>query len=284
MKKSTVLFCLFCLSCVCSAEIKHRFIANCFQQGRAVIIAEDGSIEWEFKDVKNIQDSWVLDNGNYLFSWQNGVKEVTPDKKVVWEYKAPAEVELHSAQPIEKGNVMACECGTKRLVEIDRSGNIVKEVPLTSEAKRHIQFRTARKTGRGTYWVAYLSEGKVRELDGEGKVLRELTADEGHKNAHGVQELPNGNLLVSTAYGGEVKELDMDGNTVWHLTREDMTAAGVEKVGYTAGVERLPNGNTLVSMYHGIPQFFEVTPDKKIVWKYYNEALGNVAGLRLLDR
>lgn len=282
MKKLILLF--LAIASLASAEVKHRFIANCFAQGRAVIVAEDGSIEWEFTDVRHIQDSWVLENGNYLFSWRTGVKEVTPDKQVVWEYNGPADIELHSAQPIEDGKVMACECGTKRIVEIDRSGKIVKKIPLKSEAKRHVQFRTARKTDRGTYWVAYLAEGKIRELDGEGKVLREMKTTDGDKHAHAVQELPNGNLLVSTAYGGEIKELDPEGNTVWHLTKEELTAAGVEKLGYMAGVERLPNGNTLASMYNGIPQFFEITPDKKMVWEYYNEALGNVAGLRLLDR
>lgn len=281
MKKLILSF--LAIASLASAEVKHRFIANCVSQGRAVLIAEDGAIEWEMGGVNGIQDSWVLGNGNYLLSLRNGVKEVTPNKQVVWEYKGPADIELHSAQPIENGNVLALECGTKRLVEIDRSGKVVKEIPLQSDAKRHVQFRTARKTARGTYWVAYLAEGKVRELDGNGAVLRELKVADGHKHAHGVQELPNGNLLVSTAAGGEVKEFDADGNMVWHLSTDDMLAAGIQTTGYSAGVQRLPNGNTMVSVYHGNPQFFEVTPDKKMVWKYHNEALGNVSGMCPLD-
>lgn len=281
--KKLILVCLSVVS-LASAEMKHRFIANCVGQGRAVIIAEDGSVEDEFTSLRMIQDSWLLDNGNYLFSTRTGVREVTPNNKVVWEYKGPADMELHSAQPIENGNVLALECGTKRLIEIEGgTGRILKEIPLKSDANPHIQFRTARKTKRGTYWVAYLAEGKVRELDEKGGILREMTSSEGHKHAHGVEELPNGNLLVSTGTGKEVKEFDMNGNVVWHLTQNDMLAEGIKKTGYTAGIERMPNGNTLVSMYHGIPQFFEVTPDKKIIWHYHNETLGAVSGFTLMD-
>lgn len=283
MKKSVVLCLLLGATSLAHAEVNHRFMANCVSQGVARLVAEDGSVEWQMGGLNVLQDSWLLENGNYLFSHRTGVKEVTPAKKVVWEYCSPAGVELHSAQPIEDGKVLACECGTKRLIEIDRTGKVVKEIPLQSDNKRHTQFRTARKTARGTYWVAYVGQGKVKELDSAGKVLCERRVASGNKHAHGVQELPNGNLLASNGNGGEVKEFDKNGNLVWHLSQADMLAAGVLNVGYTAGIERLPNGNTIVSMYHGNPQFFEVTPDKKMVWKYYNKDFGNVAGFRLLD-
>lgn len=281
MKKMILTVVLFG-SLAFAGDVKHRFIANCVNQGAARMIAEDGSVKWELTGLRLIQDSWQLENGNVLVSYRSGVKEVSPDKQVVWQYKAPEEVELHSVQPIEDGKVLAVECGTKRLIEIDRTGTIVKEIPLQSSNPTHTQFRSARKTSRGTYWVAYIGQGKVRELDCHGKTLRELTVSDGFKNAHGVEELPNGNLLVSTANGGDVKEFNKQDQLVWHLTQADMRAAGVSKIGYTAGIKRLSNGNTVVSMYHGNPQFFEVTPDKKIVWQYHNEQFGNVSGFCLL--
>lgn len=283
MKKSAVLCCLLGAATFCGAEVTHRFMANCVSQGKARLVNPSGETEWEMKGLRTIQDSWLLENGNYLFSHKTGVKEVTPAKDVVWEYRSPEGVELHSAQPIEDGKVLACECGTKRLIEIDRKGTIVKEIALQSDNKLHTQFRTARKTARGTYWVAFIGQGKVKELDADGKMIRELKVANGHKHAHGIQELPNGNVLVSTADGGEVKEFDSNGALVWHLSKADMLAAGVVKVAYAAGIERLPNGNTLVSMYFGNPQFFEVTPDKKMVWSFHNPSFGNVAGFRLLD-
>lgn len=283
MKKAAVLLGLFGLSTFCGAEVTHRFMANCVNKGVAQIVNTDGSVEWKVGDLGGIHDSWLLENGNFLFSHKSGVREVSPDKKVVWEYTSPAAAELQSVQPIEDGKVLACECGTKRLIELDRAGEIVKEIPLQSDDKVHTQFRTARKTVRGTYWVAYIGQGKVRELDSDGKTLREITVSDGSKNAHSVQELANGHLVVSTANGYDVKEFDADGKLVWRLSSKDMLAAGVKSVGYIAGVERLANGNTIVSMYHGNPQFFEVTPAKKIVWQYHNESFGNISSLCLLD-
>ena len=51
-----------------------------------------------------VADMWLLENGNYLFSYVSGVKEITKDKKIVWEYKAP-NVENYTVQPIENNRV-----------------------------------------------------------------------------------------------------------------------------------------------------------------------------------
>jgi type 1 glutamine amidotransferase len=271
---------ILALSALTTAQaVEHRFISNGFGKQTVSIIAADGSIERQVNNLKCVQDSWLLDNGNLVASWLRGVKEFGPDNQVVWEYKAPEGVELHSAQPLENGNVLACECGTKRLIEINRDGEIVKEIPLQTEAHTHAQFRTARKTKQGTYWVAFLKEAKVQEMDGKGKVLREFASPGG---AHGLAPLPNNGVLVSGGYGGEVKEYDEDGKVVWHLSKADMTAAGVEQLGYAGGVVRLPNGNTVVALFNGIPQFFEVTPDKEMVWSYNNPELGKTASITIL--
>jgi hypothetical protein len=283
MKKSAVLSLLLGATTLCGASPEHRLIVNGFSLGKAFVVAADKTIEKEIPDLLWVQDSWVLENGNYLFSYKTGVKELAPDLSVVWEYKSPADVELHSVQPLENGHVLAAECGTKRLIEIDRTGTIVNTIKLTTKQPRHLQIRTARKTEQGTYWVAFLGESKIKEIDADGTVLRERRLGKNKKQAHGLQLLPNGHVLASTAYGGGVKEFDADGRVVWELTRQDLVAAGVKKTGYTGTVLRLTNGNTMVSMYHGEPQFFEITPDKTIVWQLHNEAFGNVAGFRLLD-
>ena len=55
---------------------------------------------WEYDDV------WMLSNGNILFTRMQYVAEVTPEKKVVWRYDAPAGTEIHTAQPIGLNKVM----------------------------------------------------------------------------------------------------------------------------------------------------------------------------------
>lgn len=249
-----------------------------------MIISAKGDIEWTVEGLKTIQDSWLLENGNYLFSHRRGIKEIAPDRTVVWEYNVPRGAELHSVQPLPNGKLLACECGTKRLIELDRTGTISKEIPLQTDQKTHLQFRTARKTSRGTYLVAFVGDSKVQEVDGTGAILNQWVTSAKPKCAHGVQDLPNGHLLVSTGNDGGVNEFDASGKRVWNLTKEDLLKAGAISTGYAGGIQRLPNGNTLVAMLKGNPQFFEVTPAKKIVWQYYNPEIGGMAGFRLLDQ
>ncbi len=285
MKKIVGLTLLIGATTFCRAEAAEKFLGAFFNQGAARIINDAGKVEWEMKGLPSIQDVWVLENGNFLFSYKTGVKEVSKDKKVVWEYKSPADVELYSVQPIDGNKVLACECGTKRLIEIERgTGKITKEIALKSPAKRHTQFRSARKAADGTYWVAYLEGGYIQQLNDKGEVLKKIDlVKNGVKHAHSVRLLENGNILTSTAIGGGIKEFNSAGELVWEVTKEDFEAAGFTTVKYVGGVERLPNGNTIGAMYGGNPQFFEITPDKKMVWKYHNPTQGNVAGITFLD-
>lgn len=267
-----------------AAPGQHRFIANCYSQGVVRIITKDESVEWEFDGLKAVQDSWVLDGGNYLFSCKNGVREISPDNTVVWEYNAAPGVEVHSVQPLPGNKVLVCECGSRRLIEIARgTGTITREIPLRTDLKTHVQFRTARKTDRGTYWVAFIGEGKIKEVDQTGTILNEFIVSDGHKNAHGIDLLSNGNVLASSANGGGIVEFDPQGKKIWEVTRDELLAAGLTEVKYTGGLKRLGNGNTVVSVYGGDPQFFEITADKQIVWTFNNPQFGRVAGFCLLD-
>src|SRR5262245_38020546 len=95
---------------------RHRFLCCDYQGNKVAIIAADGLIEWEFP-TQTPQDCWMLPNGNVLFCYQNGAKEVSRDKQVVWEYKAPAKAQCHSCQPLPDGRVLVAECGMSRVIE-----------------------------------------------------------------------------------------------------------------------------------------------------------------------
>ncbi|OVE82245.1 hypothetical protein BVY04_01455 [bacterium M21] len=280
--KASILF-LFLFTSVLSAQeaIKHKFIACRFSQGKVSIVDEAGKVEWTCKVGRMVQDAWMLKNGNILASHAMGVKEISPDKKVVWEYKSPKGVELHSAQPIEDNKVLVVECGTSRLMEIERgTGKICKELKLTAKGGIHTQFRTARKTNKGTYVIAYLEESRAVELDSDGKVIKDFICAKIRKSAHGCLRLPNGNTLVTTARSGEVLEFDSDGKIVWSIRKNEIPE-GI-KSNYLGGIQRLANGNTIIGCYHGTPQYYEVTPAKKVVWKYHNPEFGNIVSLTVL--
>ncbi|MDP6634948.1 MAG: hypothetical protein QGG42_08630 [Phycisphaerae bacterium] len=269
------------------AKISHPFIAQCFRAGKICIVSPKGEIEWEYP-ARNVQDVWKLPNGNLLFCHRTGAKEVTvKDKKVVWEYKAPnvKGLEIHSCQPLPNGNVLICECGTSRLVEVDRQGKVAKEIKLTTTTtKIHDQFRMARKTAKGTYVVAFTGEGVVKELDGAGKIVRTIDLNAlGVKSAklHGVLRLKNGNTLITTGGTGTIVEIDPKDKIVWKFEPKDQPEGF--KCKFVCGLQRLSNGNTVTGWYGGNPQFFEITPDKKVVWKVYDKRLSAISGLFLLD-
>ena len=270
--KLPVLSFLATLAFAASALAAPRFLCCDYNGGHVSIVAADGSVEWQV-DAKNPQDCWLLPNGNILFAYLNGAKEITRDKQVVWEYKAPEKIECHAAQPLPNGNVLVTEVGTSRIIEVDREGKIAKEIKLTTtEQKPHNQFRGTRKLANGHYLVCFKGEGKVVELDGDGKVLREVKVP---GDPHEVVQLPNKNLLITCGDGHKVEEVDPQDKVVWELNENDLPGNPLRLM---AGCQRLPNGNTLFCVYlgHGHigeqPMVLEVTPDKKVVWEFADHA------------
>ncbi|MCU1238153.1 MAG: hypothetical protein JWP63_6120 [Candidatus Solibacter sp.] len=60
-------------------------------------------VAWSYVDSSSrgeISDATLLSNGNILFAHQYGVTLIAPEKKVLWNYDAPAGTEIHTAQPI----------------------------------------------------------------------------------------------------------------------------------------------------------------------------------------
>lgn len=253
-----------------SLHAAHPFLCCDYGGGKVCVVSAEGKIEWQW-DCKSPQDCWKLPNGNYLFCFVSGALEVTADKKVVWEYKAPTDVkvEVHACQPLPDGNVMIVECGPSRIIEVDRAGKIAKEVKLTASAsvKLHNQFRGTRKLANGHYLVCFKGDGKIVELDGGGKVLREIKVP---GDPHEVVPLPDGHLLVTCGDGHQVLEFDAQEKIVWELKEHALPGNTLRLM---AGCQRLPNGNTVFCVYlgHGHlgeqPQVIEVTRDKKVVWQ-----------------
>jgi hypothetical protein len=264
--------------------VRHRFLCCDYQGNKVAIVAADGSVEWEYA-AQTPQDCWMLPNGNVLFCYTSGAKEVSRDKQVVWEYKAPPQAQCHSCQPLPDGRVLIAECGMSRVVEAGRDGKVAKEIKVASQAKNmgH-QFRGTRKTADGHYWICLMDERKIVELSPEGTLIREIPVD---GDPHAAIKLPNGHLLVTLGPARRVIELDANLKTVWELGEKE---ASGNPLRLPAGCVRLPNGNTLVCNYlpgeymGKQPQAFEVTPEKKVVWEFADHArFKTVNQIYLLD-
>src|SRR4051812_14613405 len=264
----------------------HPFLCTDSFGNKVAVVAADGAIEWEYA-CSHPQDCWVLPGGNFLFCHAHGAIEMTRDKKIVWEYKAAEKTEVHACQPLPDGRVLVVENGPCRIIEVDRAGQIAKEVKLTpppASVKLHDQFRGTRKTKDGHYYLCRKGEHRVDELDSDGKVLREIPV---HGDVHECLLLPDGHLLIACGEGHKVMELDANLKTVWELNENDLPGNPLRLM---TGFQRLPNGNTIFCNYlgHGHvgeqPHFFEITRDKKIVWEFADHAhFKTVNQIQVLD-
>lgn len=246
-----------------SNEPPHRFIGSAYGSNSIFIVNRDGAIEWQHEAV-NVQDVWMLKNGNILFHDRTRAMIVDRDHNTLMQYQTQPEV--HSVMPLPNGNILVTLCGQSKVVEINPRGSVVKQIEVQSNNQdTHLELRDSVLTHEGTYLVALCKEGLVHEYDEAGKLIRVIDKSIGEDlgSPSDLQRLTNGNTLLATGYGRSVLEIDRNDKVVWSLKTDEIE--GVQ-FGYVAGAVRLANGNTLVSLYQGTYLFFEVTPDKKITW------------------
>lgn len=264
----------------------HPFIAADSYANRVSVISSNGAVEWSF-NCKHPQDCWRLANGNYLFCHEGGALEMTPDKKIAWEYRAGTNTQIHACQPLPDGRVLVVENGPCRILELDRAGKIAKEIKLTpppANVSLHDQFRGTRKTLGGHYLVSRKGEHRVEELDGEGKSLRSISVP---GDVHETVLLPDGHLLIACGDGHKIIELDANEKIVWSVDENEIPGHTLR---LAAGLQRLPNGNTVICNYLGHGHLgeqahvFELTPDKKVVWEVTDQKNFKVINqIQLLD-
>ena len=265
----------------------HRLIAA--DKGHVAIVSAQGDVEWETPTKADVHDLWLLPDGNVLFLYASAkVVEMNPAKQVVWEYEARPKndkvkrVEVHAFQRLADGLTMIAESGNGRIVEVDRSGKIVHEVPLALERPDpHRDTRLVRKLETGNYLVCHEGDGKVREYDRQGKVVWSYTLDlggrprlDGHgPEGHGVEvfgavRLANGNTLIAGGNNNRVIEVTPGGKIVWSIEQRELPGI---TLAWVTTLHVLLNGNVIVGNCHAgpeNPQLFEVTRDKKVVWTF----------------
>ena len=270
---------------------------------QTIHVVRDGKVVWSYgipikdaakDEIQELGDAFMLANGNILFSRKVGASEITPDKKIVWNYEAPPKGEIHTTQPIGKDRVLIMQNGDPaKLMIINKvSGKIEKEliIPTERPGQPHGQFRHVRMTKAGTFLVPHMA-GRVIEYDTEGKEIWSYTTP----SPWAAIRLKNGNTLISGDGSGYVREVNPKGETVWEFTQQDSPDIKIFNV---QEVTRLANGNIVICNWcpgrlkdpkdwPGSVQILEVTPDKKIIWALSSwEApndLGPASSIQLLD-
>jgi hypothetical protein len=254
-----------------------------------ILLVNDGKVAWSYSTGSGWEydDVWMLSNGNILFSRMQYVAEVTPEKRVVWRYDAPAGTEIHTCQPIGLDKVLFVLNGTppKLMVVNIKTAKIQvqHDLPaLSADPKMiHGQFRRARYTAQGTYLLSFLQMDQVVEYDKDFKEIWRYAI----KSPWAAVRLKNGNTLITDENDILTREVNPRGETVWELKPDDLP----EPYRYfnTQSATRLANGNTILCSRgkngQG-PQLVEVTPAKTVVWVLWDWAdLGPATAVQVLD-
>lgn len=280
------------------------------EAGKGVAVVDPGDhnkVLWQHK-IGAVHDLHLLPNGHFLTQdgWPN-VVELDLAGHVVWSYDATkmnrtpgdGKVEVHAYQRLNDGSTMISESGPGRIIEVNPTGEILKELKLKVSAPNpHSDTRLVRKLDNGHYLVAHEADQIVKEYDSDGKVVWDfpipLFGKEPAKG-HGPEAyggkcfsaviLKNGNYLISTGNGHGVLEVTPDKKIVWKLQQNDLEGI---TLAWVTNVRELENGNFLIGNCHAgpdNPQIIEINRDKEVVWSFHDfDTFGNaLANTIVLD-
>lgn len=292
--------------CSGSADAQHALWLQ--GNGKLARLDRDGKVAWQMP-WGGIHDLHVLPNGHVMV--QRGAAEVVEidpaTKQVVWSYNSAKEngnagkpVEVHAFQPLDDGQLMIAESGPARIIEIDRAGKLLRQIPLkTLRPSTHSDTRLVRKLPNGNYLVAHENDGFVREYDRDGKVAWEYEVplfDKPPRPGHGpeafgnrlfaAERLANGNTLIATGNGHSLLEVTPAKEIVWKIEQRDLPNI---TLAWVTTIEVLPSGNYLIGNCHagpGQPLVVELEPKtKRVVWTLdrFDEFGNSVSNSRRVD-
>lgn len=230
----------------------------------------DGQVVWEHKPPSIAVIFQVLDNGNVLYAYggkPTGVREVNRKGEEIWNYVSQCPQVL-GCERLANGNTLVAEQGPCQAVEVNARGEVVHVTPLkTSHADPHLQVRNIHQLPNGNILAAHEGEGAVREVDPAGKIVWEYT---GVENAGDAQRLANGNTLISCGTQKRVIEVTPEKQVAWEFGAQDAPELNIT---WVSSIQQLKNGNLLVGNFLRGQEgkgahAFEVTRDKKVVWKW----------------
>ena len=255
-----------------------------------MFVVNHGRIVWTYSTGpgNEYDDIWMLSNGNILFTRMQYIAEITPEKKVVWRYDAPAGTEIHACQPIGLNKVLFVVNGLppKLLVVNIKTHAVELEhiLPAISETDQktvHAQFRHVRYTAQGTYLIPFLEMNRVVEYD---KNFMEIWSYDIAKPWAAIR-LKNGNTLITDEQDVISREVNLNKETVWEVSKADIP----DQYWYrdSQSVTRLANGNTVICSRgtgNKGPQLVEITRNKKVVWVLEDwQHFGPATAVQVLD-
>jgi len=250
---------------------------------KVMILSDKGVIEWEHP-AGLTHDTWMLPNGNVLFADGNAVTEVSPDHKVVFQYKSPEQNGggTYACQRLANGNTVIGENSTGKILEVTPAGKVAFELQ-TQPAKvgDHHNLRMVRKLKDGNYLACHSGAHVVKEYTPKGDVVLELKVA---NIAFAAIRTDKGTTLVAAL--DKITEFDAQGKVVWEFKNTDIPGV---KITNMTGMHLLPNGNIVTGCYSAYDKdegtgLLEITRDNKLIWRLSDPKLGHsMMGVQKLD-
>ena len=241
------------------------------------ICNKDGDPIWQFKTEgpkrghTGHHDVHLLSNGNILFhdTWTS-VKEITLDKKIVWEYDCAKSngnegkrVDVHAFARLKNGNTVIVESGVGRVIEVDSKGKLIHQFPLKKGGTQST--RWVRQTPQNTWLVCSENPGVVTEYDNDGNIVWDYLIK---TRVYGAIRLKNGNTLIASGSGNSIVEVNPEKEVVWEV-KGQVPGTDIQLKWMTC-LQEESNGNYIAGNCHAgpdTPQLVEVKKDKKVVWQ-----------------
>lgn len=252
-----------------------------------IYIIDHGKVIWKYDTGPGFEldDIWMLSNGDLLYTRMAYAAVVTPDKREVWRYDCvPGKEEIHTIQPVGNDEaIMLINAFPARVVKFNyRTGKTIWEHQIDFKVNStHVQSRRMRYTKDGTYLLCYLGENKVVEYDKDWKVVRTFKVDK----PWAAIRLRNGNTLITLENEQRTIEVDPNDKVVWEIKLSDLPEK--YRLHDCQSVCRLQNGNTILcSRGNGgkSPQLVEVNPQKEVVWVLNDwKELGPATSVQILN-
>jgi outer membrane protein assembly factor BamB len=268
--------------------VKHSIMFAEYGKGpnRLVKVDADGKLVWEHRFPGISVIFQVLPKGHVIYAHggnPTGVREIDGAGKTVWDYQSKCPQVL-GCERLANGNTLVAEQGPCQVVEVSPLGKVLRTIKLTtSEKGYHLQLRNVHGLANGNILAAHEGEGAIREYTPAGKVVWEYT---GVTNAGEAQRLANGNTLIPCATQRRVIEVTPKGKIVWELTARDVPELNLTWMGSLQVLKsgNLVLGNFLRGQEGKGAHAFEITRDKKVVWKFADHNMvKSLTTLRVLD-
>lgn len=231
---------------------------------KVMIINREKQIEWVYDaGLVFAHSAIMLKNGNVLIPDTNNDRlvEVSMDKKVVWSTDMLDDGKLkdgstlfypNHVQELENGHFLVSDRLNNRVIEIDREGNIFRQ--LTQAKKQHAPLQLE----NGNIIIADSDSNKIIEIDSTGSLVWQYGRNLAWpRYAH---RQKNGNTLITDSRNNRIIEINPTGEIVFELNDTLISP-------YMA--LKLDNGDYLIcDSQHG--RLIQVNADKKIVWSFRN--------------